>query len=95
MLWSPTSVPEVAAYIVSYSSASDSSSLQVLEKVSNRETSVIIYNLANTGGEEYQFQVQAVVEIDGEEFISKPSTVTGKLLASLSVYIITSSIAES
>ncbi len=45
--------------------------------MSGCKTAVVIHNLAF--GVEYQFQVQAVVEVDGDEFFGELSSIAGML----------------
>ncbi len=66
-------MPEITAYIVSYSSTPEDSQQLIL---SSHSTSVVLYNL--DAGSEYQFEVLAVVEIDGEEFFGDVSVITGR-----------------
>ena len=66
--WSPVTLQETSGYIIFYS---DESSTQQVN-VSDPEASfAVIFGL--TAGVEYQFQMQAVVEIDGEVFLGKKS----------------------
>ncbi len=44
--------------------------------MNSHSTSVVLYNLDT--GSEYRFEVQAVVEIDGEEFFGDMSVITGR-----------------
>lgn len=74
-MWNPVSLPEVVAYTVSYSSSSDNSSQTI--QVNSCRSLVVINNLE--AGEEYQVQMQAVVEVDREKFFSEISVITGKL----------------
>ena len=66
--WSPVTLPETSGYIIFYT---DGSSTQQVN-VSDPEASfTAIFSL--TAGVEYQFQMQAVVKIDGEVFLGKKS----------------------
>ncbi len=72
--WTPLSLPETTGYRVVYSSTSDNSSAQYHNVSGDGTTSsTVIGGLVL--GEEYQFQVQAVVEVGGEVFIGEKSDI--------------------
>ncbi len=71
--WTPLSLLETTGYRVVYSSTSDNSSAQYHNVSGVGTTSTVIGGLVL--GEEYQFQVQAVVEVGGEVFIGEKSDI--------------------
>ena len=73
VIWSAVNLQEISGYIIFYTPISDASSTQQMY-VKDREHSFIIIS-GLTPRVKYQFQVQAVVEIDGEVFLGERSDV--------------------
>ena len=69
--WDILDIPEITRYIVYYSQTVNSEMATI---VSDSENSVTIDNLLTN--EEYQFQVVAVAELDGDMIIGERSNVS-------------------
>ena len=69
--WDQLDIPEITGYIVYYSQTGNS---EMITTVSGSENSVIIDNLLTNV--EYQFQVVAVAELDGDVVMGGRSKVT-------------------
>ncbi len=76
VLWSPVSLPEATGYIILYGLRCDCNSLQDLSVRGGKTSSTVV----TVGGSElqleYQFQVQAVVEVEGEVFLGERSGIS-------------------
>ncbi len=69
--WDPITDPGISGYIILYTSTSDGNNTQQKSISSTEPLPVLISGLSP--GVEYKFQVQAVVEIDGEVFLGEKS----------------------
>ncbi len=69
--WDPITDPGISGYIILYTSTSDGNDTQQKNITSTEPLPVLISGLSP--GLEYQFQVQAVVEVDGEVFLGEKS----------------------
>ncbi len=65
--WDPITDPGISGYIILYTSTPDGNDTQHKNITSTEPLPVLISGLSP--GMEYQFQVQAVVEVDGEVFL--------------------------
>ena len=69
--WDRLDIPEITIYIVYYSQTGNS---EMVITVSGYENSVIIDNLITN--EEYQFQVVAITELDGDIIMGERSNIS-------------------
>ncbi len=71
--WDPITDPGISGYIILYTSTPHGSDIQQKNITSTEPLPVLISGLSP--GVEYQFQVQAVVEVDGEVFLGESSPI--------------------
>ncbi len=69
--WDPITDPGISGYIILYTSTPDGNDTQQKNITSTEPLPVLISGLSP--GVEYQFQVQAVVEVNGEVFLGEKS----------------------
>ncbi len=69
--WDPITDPGISGYIILYTTTSVGNDTQQKNITSTEPLLVLISGLSP--GVEYQFQVQAVVEVDGEAFLGEKS----------------------
>ncbi len=69
--WDPITDPGISGYIILYTSTADGNDTQQKNITSIEPLPVLISGLSP--GVEYQFQVQAVVEVNGEVFLGEES----------------------
>ncbi len=79
--WDPITDPGISGYIILYTSTPDGSDIQQKNITSTEPLPVLISGLSP--GVEYQFQVQAVVAVDGEVFLGETSAIVN---ATISMY---------
>ncbi len=73
--WDPITDPRISGYIILYTSlhVCDGNTIQQKNITSTEPLPVLISGLSP--GVEYQFQVQAVVEVDGKVFLGESSEI--------------------
>ena len=75
--WDSLDIPEITCYIVYYSQTGNTQSVNVTTSTN----SVVIDGLMSNV--EYQFQVAAIAELDGERFIGERSILNSMSIATL------------
>ncbi len=70
--WDSVDFPRITRYSIYYRQT-DSEEIENSDTVSNTVNSILIENL--TANVEYQFQVAAIAEVDGEVFVGQRSTI--------------------
>ena len=82
--WSPVTLQETSGYIISYTPTFNDSGTQQVN-VSGRETTFVVISGLSPG--EYQFQVQAMVVIDGEVFLGSTTIAKANITSGISILV--------